>query len=406
MRIIVHDYSGHPFQVQLSRELARRGHAVLHQHFRGFQTPKGALVRRDDDPRGFAVEGLDLDEPFAKNSLLKRMRQEHEYGRRALAAARAFEPDVFVASNLPLDPLRILASGLRSDGCRFALWWQDIYSVAMGKFLPRKLPLAGHLVAERYRRLERRICQDADDIICITDDFRPVLERWGVNADKAIVVENWAPLDEIQPYTGTNAWALEHDLINRPILLYAGTLGLKHNPDLLWQAAKRVGATPGLERARVVIVSEGVGADWLRARLDVEPAVPLTLLPFQPYERLSEVLGAASVVAAVLEPDAGVFSVPSKVLSYLAAGRAILIGAPEENLASRTVVREDAGLVAGPHDTTDFAEAAVALLAESERCRAMGARGRAYAERAFDIGDIADRFEALWACQQPKVMAA
>ncbi len=30
MRILVHDYSGHPFQAQLSRELARRGHDVVH----------------------------------------------------------------------------------------------------------------------------------------------------------------------------------------------------------------------------------------------------------------------------------------------------------------------------------------------------------------------------------------
>ena len=30
MKIIVHDYAGHPFQVQLSRRLASRGHEVLH----------------------------------------------------------------------------------------------------------------------------------------------------------------------------------------------------------------------------------------------------------------------------------------------------------------------------------------------------------------------------------------
>ncbi|RYJ01060.1 MAG: glycosyltransferase WbuB, partial [Actinomycetales bacterium] len=30
MKVVVHDFSGHPFQVQLSRELARRGHDVVH----------------------------------------------------------------------------------------------------------------------------------------------------------------------------------------------------------------------------------------------------------------------------------------------------------------------------------------------------------------------------------------
>jgi hypothetical protein len=30
LRVVVHDYVGHPFQVHLSRELARRGMDVLH----------------------------------------------------------------------------------------------------------------------------------------------------------------------------------------------------------------------------------------------------------------------------------------------------------------------------------------------------------------------------------------
>ena len=50
MRILIHDYSGHPFQVQLSRELARRGNAVLHL-YNGSNptTPKGAVSKRDGD---------------------------------------------------------------------------------------------------------------------------------------------------------------------------------------------------------------------------------------------------------------------------------------------------------------------------------------------------------------------
>ena len=48
MRILVHDYAGHPFQVQLSRELARRGHEVRHAYASALQTPRGELVKRED----------------------------------------------------------------------------------------------------------------------------------------------------------------------------------------------------------------------------------------------------------------------------------------------------------------------------------------------------------------------
>jgi hypothetical protein len=62
MRILVSDYSGHPFQVQLSRELARRGHSVTHTYSAGFQSPKGNLSVGDDDPAGRIInEGMQAD---------------------------------------------------------------------------------------------------------------------------------------------------------------------------------------------------------------------------------------------------------------------------------------------------------------------------------------------------------
>lgn len=396
MRLIIHDYSGHAFTVQLSRELARRGHEVLHLYFAGFQAPKGPLAPRVDDPASLRIQALDIGEPFAKQSLFKRRRQERRYGEIALQAARAFAPDVFVAANTPLDPLGRLQRGLQTDGCRFVLWWQDIYSIAMNKILPTKLPVAGNLISAHYRRLEQRICCEADAIVCITDDFLPVLKAWQVPEQKATIIENWYPLEAMRPNDAGNAFAAEHDLRGRPILMYAGTLGLKHNPALLWSAARRLAVTPGLERGRVVVISEGIGADWLRSRLADATDVPLVVLPYQPHERFGEVLRAATLLAAVLESDAGVFSVPSKVLSYFAASKPVLIAAPAENLASRTVARVQAGHVVDPADPDAFAEAAITLLQQPATLAAMGTRARAHAEQAFDITWIADRFEGLW----------
>ena len=97
LRILVHDFAGHPFQVQLSRALARRGHAVLHHHLANNNGPQGALARRDDDPPGFASEPLYLRRTIDKRNYLRRLRQDFEYGRTALAAARRFNPDVYIS---------------------------------------------------------------------------------------------------------------------------------------------------------------------------------------------------------------------------------------------------------------------------------------------------------------------
>ena len=163
---------------------------------------------------------------------------------------------------------------------------------------------------------------------------------------------------------------------------------MKHDPRLLARLADRLAETdPG---ARVVVVSEGAGADWL-----AEHAPAVTVLPFQPFEALPDVLASATVLTAILEADAAAVSVPSKVLAYLCAARPILLSVPPDNLAARIVAREGAGRIVPPGDADAFAAAGAALLADAEAHAALAAAGRAYAERTFDVARVADRFEAI-----------
>jgi glycosyltransferase involved in cell wall biosynthesis len=119
------------------------------------------------------------------------------------------------------------------------------------------------------------------------------------------------------------------------------------------------------------------------------------LLPFQPYDVLPQVLASGDVLLALLEPDAGVFSVPSKVLTYLCAGRPILAAIPSANLAARTITRAEAGVVVAPGDETAFVRAGIRLLADSATRAELGANGRRYAERVFDLERITSSFEAV-----------
>ena len=146
---------------------------------------------------------------------------------------------------------------------------------------------------------------------------------------------------------------------------------------------------------RLVVVNEGPAVEVLRAeaeRLDE----PLTLLPFQPYERLPEVLGSADVLVVLLEQDAGEFSVPSKTLSYLCAGRPVLGLMPAENLAA-TLVAEADGCVLAPLDASCPTRRGVGRHPAREPppdVRPRLAASRALAEQEFGLQACADRFEA------------
>jgi glycosyltransferase involved in cell wall biosynthesis len=138
-----------------------------------------------------------------------------------------------------------------------------------------------------------------------------------------------------------------------------------------------------------------MGERRLREMLRARPLPNLRLLPFQPIERYPDILGSADVLIALLEPTAGTFSVPSKVLSYLCGGRSILAAIPPENLAARTIERAGAGLVVSPTDEEAFLVAAKRLRVEDSLRNEFGRAARAYAERTFDTDRITDRFETV-----------
>jgi glycosyltransferase involved in cell wall biosynthesis len=391
VRLVVHDYSGHPFQVQLSRELARRGHEVLHLHCESYVTGKGALTRLPDDPASFAVESISMGQDFAKYSYRKRFEQERRYGRQLAERVARYEPDVVLSSNTPLFAQSVFQRRL-DDKTRFVFWQQDVYSHGMGDEARRRIPIAGALVAKQFERFERKMLDASDHVVVISDDFVPVLAAWGIDRRRVVVVENWAPLPEISPQPRNNAWSRDHGLDDATVILYSGTLGLKHDPNLLLQLALR---SRDRENMRLVVISEGKGADWLAERKQALGVDNLVLLPFQPYDRFPEVLGSADVLVAILEPEAGVFSVPSKVLSYHCAGRPVLGSIPSENLAARIIGREHSGLVTEPGDVDAFVAAALRLLDDAALRREMGGNARSYAEATFDIRRIGEDFERV-----------
>jgi glycosyltransferase involved in cell wall biosynthesis len=269
LRIVLHDYAGHPFQIQLSRELARRGHEVHHLYFADDVTPRGALTPQPDDSPSLTIKGITLDAPFDKFSYWKRIRYERDYGARAARYINQVEPDILINTNVPVDALAMVRLRCRRPGRKNIVWLQDVVSVGVTAVLRRKLPVVGELIGRRYQAVERINLRAADHVICITEDFLPILEGWNIPRHRCSVIENWAPLDELKPWTGPSTWLLEQGIVecgsahrdpvspaksrgtssgrqaDAPrVILYSGTLGLKHNPRLLLDAARRLQDRP------------------------------------------------------------------------------------------------------------------------------------------------------------------
>lgn len=394
MRILLHDYGGYAFIAELARELAGRGHDILHVHSAALRSGKGHLVRREDDAPSIAFStvaaGADLD----RYNLVERVRLEREYAAELMAVASAWGPDIVVCANTPLLLLRWLQRRLRRAGIPLMNWLQDLHSVAMREHLAARLPAVarpvGNLGGRAVEGLEARLLRSCAMVVPVSGDFGHTLRRWRVPEAKVHVFPNWA---ELRPPAGRrNPFSARHGLDRRTVLLYAGTLGLKHDPRMLLILAETFRHRPAVA---VVVVSEGPGRKWLEAEREASGLDNLLLIDFQPYTGVADMLGTGDVLLSMIRPGAGRYSAPSKVLSYLVAGRAQLAALPADNLSARLLRVSGAGVVVPPTAEGAWIDAATRLVDDPERRRQLGRNGRNYAEAHFDIGAVADRFEAM-----------
>lgn len=390
MKILVHDYSGHPFQSELSRELSRRGHEVVHSYCDAYYSGKGRLEATEGETLRFEViaEGVSMD----KQRFLVRLVQELRFGVLLSRQVLRVRPAVALVGNTPLPTLAVMTLVLWLWRIPWVHWQQDVQAVAIRSFAGTRLSRHFKLVAASMAVVERWCCRRSQHVVAISEAFLDVHRRWGTLA-KTTVIHNWAPVAEICPADRHNSWSASHGLDDTLTLLYSGTLGLKHNPKLLVRLARRV-LDSGVP-VHLVVVSEGPSMAVIEAEA-ARLGVPVTLLPFQPYEALSEVLSSGDVLLVVLEKDAGAFSVPSKTMSYLCAGRPVLALIPEQNIAA-DLVRRAGGFVGSPQERS-LGPAAdwVRGVLKDDACRAeLGSRSRALAESEFVLSRNADRFEEL-----------
>lgn len=395
MRIVIHDYAGHAFPTSLSRALARRGHEVVHAFASTLQTPRGDLRHRQGDAATleFREIPMDPDYPKHKYSFIRRRNMEVAYGRQAAAFIRQWKPDIVLSGNTPTESQEPITRATVEAGARFHYWVQDFYSLAVDRLLRRKLPIVGAWIGGWYRRLDRRQFERSTRIVTITEDFTPILaEEFDVPEEKIEVVPNWALIEELPTQPKENEWSHKHGLADKFVFLYSGTIGMKHNPERLLQLARQHRDDP---EVRVVVVSEGLGADWLTEQAEKASLSNLIVMPYQPFAELPQVLASGDVLVGLLEEDAGVFSVPSKTLSYLCAGRALLLAIPETNLAARITRTHEAGLTVTPADADGFLAAARELRESSKLRERLGSNARAYAEATFPVEAKADTFEAI-----------
>lgn len=242
------------------------------------------------------------------------------------------------------------------------------------------------------RKLETTGYLRADALAVICEGFKGHVRQKGSTRPVA-VIPNWIDIDEIHPRVFDPNPVCEQAGISQGshVVLYAGTLGHVSGAQVAIEAARHAA-----HRSDVVwlFVGEGPIVDQLKTQAQGLPQV--RFLPFQPRSRLLAVQNAATVSIVSLLPGKGLFSVPSKVLGYMAAAKPVVASVDADSETGRLVGAAGCGLVCQPGQGKALADAVLGLVDNPSQAQAYGASGRQYLEAHFSKAQVCGRYQALF----------
>ena len=391
MDLYIHDYAGHVGQIEVARGLAARGHRVLFTYCDELSTPRGGLSP-DAELESLMIEPIGIGEPIIKKNYFKRQWQDVLYARALVRHLRQHKPQLVASANNPLIPQWALVRHCRRHGIPIVHWWTDIYSLAVRHSVGQKYGSLGRIIAWCYEKLEIHLLRRSQAVLAIAEQFRSIANSWGVETPLTVIPVP-APTERVQPGPKRNPWSIRHGVAETKNVLYCGTLGNKHHPELLLSLAEKLRNRSDVQ---IIVAAGGVGADWLRRRQVSAHIDNLLLLPFQSFEDYPNVLAAADVHVTLLNREASAYALPSKVMSQLCSARAQAAIVPRDNQGARLIAEAEAGVVFTPDEFERAAAAIEKMLADDELRRRYGENGRRHAEERLSTDALVSRYEELF----------
>jgi colanic acid biosynthesis glycosyl transferase WcaI len=226
--------------------------------------------------------------------------------------------------------------------------------------------------------LEKFCFNHATIVQIISESFRSGLHDLGVPDAKIALLYNWIDTDAILPLPRFNEFSKEHGLDERFVILYAGNMGPSQGLESVLDAASSLQDEKDII---FVLIGDGLNKKALMAEAEKRALKNVLFLPFQPQDRLPEVMASANASLVPLRKGIDKGSLPSKLFTVLASGRPVLACVEEDSEMWKLVERANAGVWVPPEDPDELRKAILRLMKNEKQCVQLGQNGRDWAEK-------------------------
>lgn len=234
----------------------------------------------------------------------------------------------------------------------------------------------------------------ASKIVVLSPGFKKVLLQRGVPDEKVEVIYNWTLENSIARRMRDEALMVQLGMKDRFNVVFAGSMGKAQGLRTVIEAAERLQHTT--PRVQLVLAGDGVECAQLKRVAGEKGLKNVLFLPWRPVEEIGAILNLADALLVQLRKDPLFFiTIPSKIQSYLAVGKPILVGV--EGDAADLIREAGAGIAYDSDSAASLADAIERLAAMPVSwLQDMGDRGRSFYENEFSFKRGVDHFENVF----------
>ena len=389
MRILflfqIFDYKKSTIYLDLVRECRDRGHMVtVIAGTSDMELPDGVT-----EVEGIRTVYMKLPDQFGAGSVKKALIQMSIPGRIRMILKDGFKDETFDVIAYPTPPIT-LAPVLRYCAKRYKsairyLMLKDIFpqnAVDLGMF-SKSSPIYKY-----YRRMERQLYAYSDRIGCMSEANIAYLKEHDpeIPNEKLEYFPNTVALNEAVSMKDTRA-------ANGLRIVFGGNMGKPQDIGGLLRGIKTCGEQPDLDRVFFYFIGDGTESRRIEEYIEREKPINLTYrhqLERPEYEKL---LANADVGMISLSKDFTIPNFPSRILSYMQISKPVFAVLDEATDMDECIAEAGCGISVRAGDTGAFVEGVRRLIRLKDELPEMGARGRRYLERYFNVGVSVDILE-------------
>jgi glycosyltransferase involved in cell wall biosynthesis len=243
-----------------------------------------------------------------------------------------------------------------------------------------------------FRSIESFAYKRADAVTVHSRGNKEHVLRCGGSPQKTYVVPNLVDTRELTPGHRLNAFREREEIGKEKFVVsFAGVIGLSQDLDTVIDAARIL-----KDETDILFYIVGDGLEKARLMKEAEGMPNLRFLPMLPKKEYAELLHASDACLATLRREVKTPVVPSKILSIMAAGRAVIASLPLEGDAPAIIQEAQSGLCVEPENPAKLSDAIRRMYKDADGTLAYGKNGRRFVEQNFSADVCTGLYEEIF----------